>query len=88
MSWQVAEQPAIRKSGIPLRPGWGQKAGKCTRCRLFGQVTTTAFFGVYLGRGRPSRSEVFILELFPGGRHFRVGDNPTCTRDLTFNPSG
>src|SRR3984957_18039430 len=26
------------------------------------------FFGIYLGRGRPSRSEVFTLELFPGGR--------------------
>ena len=26
-------------------------------------------FVTYLGRGRPSRSEVFTLELFPGGRH-------------------
>jgi hypothetical protein len=27
-----------------------------------------AFVGIYLGRGRPSRSQVFTLELFPGGR--------------------
>jgi hypothetical protein len=31
-------------------------------------MNTMAFFGIYLGRGRPSRSQVFTLELFPGGR--------------------
>ena len=42
--------------------------------------TRTAFVGIYHGRGRPSRSQVFTLELFPSGRHFRVGDNRTGTR--------
>jgi hypothetical protein len=31
-------------------------------------VKTAAFIGIYLGRGRPSRSQVFTLELFPGWR--------------------
>ena len=30
--------------------------------------TTSAFIGIYLGRGQPSRSQVFTLELFPDGR--------------------
>ena len=37
-------------------------------CRLNGLLNETAFIGVYLGRGRRSRSQVFTLELFPGGR--------------------
>jgi hypothetical protein len=60
----------------------------CTRCRLSSKwkvthwksVNTRAFFGIYLGRGRPSRSQVFTLELFPG-RHFRVGDDPGINDD-------
>ena len=31
-------------------------------------LAASAFFGIYLGRGRPSRSQVFTLELFPGWR--------------------
>jgi len=30
----------------------------------------SAFFGIYLGRGRPSRSQVFTLELFPSVRRY------------------
>ena len=30
--------------------------------------TEGRFFGIYLGRGRLSQSNVFTLELFPGGR--------------------
>ena len=33
------------------------------------------FFGIYLGRERPSRSQVFTLQLFPG-----VGDKPEITQ--------
>src|SRR3984893_14245738 len=35
-------------------------------------LATSAFFGIYLGRGRPFRSQVFTLELFPGG-HYTSG---------------
>ena len=30
----------------------------------------SAFFGIYLGGGRPSRSQVFTLELFPDWRRY------------------
>jgi hypothetical protein len=36
----------------------------------------SAFFGIYLGRGRPSRYQVFTLELFPGGRPAGRPPNP------------
>ena len=44
-----------------LQSGTARRSGNC--------LDTGAFFGIYLGRGRPSRSQVFTLELF------RVGDN-------------
>jgi hypothetical protein len=40
-----------------------------------------AFFGIYLGRGGPSRSQVFTLELFPGGRP--SGSYSACGRVLS-----
>jgi hypothetical protein len=36
--------------------------------RLMTFLDPGAFIGIYLGRGRPSRSQVFTLELFPDGR--------------------
>jgi hypothetical protein len=46
-------------------------------------LATCAFFGIYLGRGRPSRSQVFALELFPGWQH-RTGDrlSPYLSRNV------
>jgi hypothetical protein len=39
-------------------PGF-QEPSRVTRWHV-----PSAFFGIYLGRGRPSRSQVFTLELF------------------------
>jgi hypothetical protein len=43
---------------------------------------TLARFSVSILEEGGRRSQVFTLELFPGWRHFRVGDDPTGTRKI------
>src|ERR1700733_14755081 len=54
-----AGTPTVRLSDLPtIRPDRNSPIDQETLRR----------FGIYLGGGRPSRSQVFTLELFPGGR--------------------
>jgi hypothetical protein len=76
--------PVFRAPNLPT----GLSCDDESDYRAFGRwLQDPAFIGIYLGRGRPSRSQVFTLELFPGGRQtFRYSVNEwACTRQLAEN---